>query len=308
MTAQTSKPTVELIGFPMDLGADRRGVDMGPSALRIAGITEKLEALGYAVKDGGDIPVRIQEEQQVRIPKLKYVGEIVKTAEILAAQVRGSLEAGRFPLCIGGDHSMALGTIAGIAAYCRSREKTAGVIWLDAHADMNTDETSPSGNIHGMPLAASLGVGSSQLTRILGFAPKVLPQHCALLAARQIDPPEKETIREVGLSVYTMTDIDRQGLGKIIDRVLADILPGIDHLHVSLDLDCVDPGVVRGVGTPVPGGLTYREAHLVMETIAECGCMASLEVAEVNPILDHKNNSAEFAAEIVASSLGLRIL
>jgi len=308
MTAQTSKPTVELIGFPMNLGADRRGVDMGPSALRIAGITEKLEALGYAVKDGGDIPVRIQEEQQVRIPKLKYVGEIVKTAEILAAQVRGSLEAGRFPLCIGGDHSMALGTIAGIAAYCRSREKTAGVIWLDAHADMNTDETSPSGNIHGMPLAASLGVGSSQLTRILGFAPKVLPQHCALLAARQIDPPEKETIREVGLSVYTMTDIDRQGLGKIIDRVLADILPGIDHLHVSLDLDCVDPGVVRGVGTPVPGGLTYREAHLVMETIAECGCMASLEVAEVNPILDHKNNSAEFAAEIVASSLGLRIL
>ena len=292
----------------MDLGADRRGVDMGPSALRIAGITERLQKLGYAVLDGGDIPVRIQEQQQVKKPNLKYVGEIVKTAEILAAQVRGSLEAGRFPLCIGGDHSMALGTIAGIAAYCRSREKTAGVIWLDAHADMNTDETSPSGNIHGMPLAASLGVGSPQLTRILGFAPKVLPQHCALLAARQIDPPEKETIREVGLPVYTMTDIDRQGIGNIIDRVLADILPGIDHLHVSLDLDCVDPGVVRGVGTPVPGGLTYREAHLVMETIAECGCMASLEVAEVNPILDHKNNSAEFAAEIVASSLGLRIL
>jgi len=308
MTAQTSKQTVELIGFPMDLGADRRGVDMGPSALRIAGITERLQKLGYAVLDGGDIPVRIQEQQQVKKPNLKYVGEIVKTAEILAAQVRGSLEAGRFPLCIGGDHSMALGTIAGIAAYCRSREKTAGVIWLDAHADMNTDETSPSGNIHGMPLAASLGVGSPQLTRILGFAPKVLPQHCALLAARQIDPPEKETIREVGLPVYTMTDIDRQGIGNIIDRVLADILPGIDHLHVSLDLDCVDPGVVRGVGTPVPGGLTYREAHLVMETIAECGCMASLEVAEVNPILDHKNNSAEFAAEIVASSLGLRIL
>jgi len=308
MSTETSKPTVELIGFPMDLGADRRGVDMGPSALRIAGVTEKLSALGYAVIDGGDIPVGIQEQQQVRKPNLKYVDEIVKTAEILAAQVCNSLEAGHFPLCIGGDHSMALGSIAGIAEFCRSRGRTPGVIWLDAHADINTDKTSPSGNIHGMPLAASLGIGSSKLTQVSGFTPKVRPQHCALLAARQIDPLEKETIRKVGLPVYTMTDIDRQGIGAVIDRVLADILPGIDHLHVSFDLDCVDPGVVRGVGTPVPGGLTYREAHLVMETIAECGCMASLEIAEVNPILDHNNNSAEFAAEIVASSLGLRIL
>jgi arginase len=173
---------------------------------------------------------------------------------------------------------------------------------------MNTDETSPSGNIHGMPLAASLGIGSAQLTHLLGFAPKVRPQNCALLAARQIDPQEKEAIRQAGLSVYTMTDIDRRGVGAVIDQILADLLPDIDHLHVSFDLDCVDPGVVRGVGTPVPGGLTYREMHLVMETIAECGCMASLDVAEVNPILDHKNSSAEFAAQIVASSLGLRIL
>jgi arginase len=292
----------------MDLGADRRGVDMGPSALRIAGISEKLEALGYAVRDTGDIPVRIQEEQQVKTPNLKYVGEIIKTAEILAGRVHRSLAAGCFPLCIGGDHSMALGSIAGIADYCRAQNLTPGVIWLDAHADMNTDETSPSGNIHGMPLAASLGVGSRRLTHLLGFAPKVLPRNCALLAARQIDALEKENIRRVGLPVYTMTDIDRQGIGAVIDRVLADIVPNVDHLHVSFDLDCVDPGVVQGVGTPVPGGLTFREAHLVMETIAECGCMASFEVAEVNPILDHQNNSAEFAAEIVASSLGLRIL
>ncbi len=308
MTLPKTKPTVELIGFPMDLGADRRGVDMGPSALRIAGITEKLEALGYAVQDSGDIPVRIQEEQRVKDPHLKYVDEIVRTAEVLAGRVRHSLQAGYFPLCIGGDHSMALGTIAGVADYCRTRDLTMGVIWLDAHADMNTDETSPSGNIHGMPLAASLGTGSEKLTHLRGFAPKVQPQNCALLAARQIDPLEKENIKKVGLPVYTMTDIDRRGVGAVIDQILADLLPDIDHLHVSFDLDCVDPRVVRGVGTPVPGGLTYREAHLVMETIAECGCMASLEVAEVNPILDYKNNSAEFAAEIVASSLGLRIL
>ena len=308
MNELNGKPTVELIGFPMDLGADRRGVDMGPSALRIAGITDKLTTLGYAVQDTGDIPVRIQEEQQVKIPNLKYVAEIVKTAEVLAGRVSRALGAGGFPLCIGGDHSMALGTIAGVADHCRGRRLTPGVIWLDAHADMNTDETSPSGNIHGMPLAASLGIGSAALTDLLGFAPKLQPQNCALLAARQIDPLEKENIRRAGLPVYTMTDIDRLGIGTVIDRVLADILPGVDHLHVSFDLDCVDPEVVRGVGTPVPGGLTYREAHLVMETIAECGCMASLEVAEVNPILDHKNSSAEFAAEIVASSLGLRIL
>ena len=308
MNELNDKPAVEMIGFPMDLGADRRGVDMGPSALRIAGITDKLTALGYAVNDTGDIPVRIKEEQQVKLPNLKYVAEIVKTAEVLAGRVSRALGAGGFPLCIGGDHSMALGTIAGVADHCRGRGLTPGVIWLDAHADMNTDETSPSGNIHGMPLAASLGIGSPTLTGLLGFAPKLQPQHCALLAARQIDPLEKETIRRAGLPVYTMTDIDRLGIGTVIDRVLADILPGVDHLHVSFDLDCVDPEVVRGVGTPVPGGLTYREAHLVMETIAECGCMASLEVAEVNPILDHKNSSAEFAAEIVASSLGLRIL
>lgn len=308
MAMQQSKPVVELIGFPMDLGADRRGVDMGPSALRIAGVTEKLEALGYAVQDTGDIPVRIQEEQRVKDPRLKYVDEIVRTAEVLAGRVHNALDAGCFPLCIGGDHSMALGTIAGIADYCRSQNLTAGVIWLDAHADMNTDETSPSGNIHGMPLAASLGIGSAQLTHLLGFAPKVRPQDCALLAARQIDPLEKDTIKKAGLPVYTMTDIDRRGVGAVIDQILADILPHIDHLHVSFDLDSVDPGVASGVGTPVPGGLTFREAHLVMETIAECGCMASLEVAELNPILDHKNNSAEFTAEIVASSLGLRIL
>ena len=308
MKEQLSKPVVELIGFPMDLGAGRRGVDMGPSALRIAGLAEKLEALGYAVRDTGDIPVRIREEQQVNIPNLKYVGEVVKTSEILAGRVRKSLENGCFPLVIGGDHSMALGSIAGIADYCRTRELTPGVIWLDAHADMNTDETSPSGNIHGMPLAASLGLGNERLTHLLGFAPKVLPENCALLGARQIDALERENIRRIGLPVYTMTDIDRKGIGTVIDRILADIPPRVDHLHVSFDLDCVDPGVVYGVGTPVPGGLTFREAHLVMETLAECGCMASFEVAEVNPILDHKNKSAEFAAEIVASSLGLRIL
>lgn len=307
-TSKTQSKHVDVIGFPMDLGADRRGVDMGPSALRIAGIEDKLELLGYKISDLGDVIIRNQERQKVKFTKLKYLKEIVKTSELLAKKVERSLDTGHFPLCLGGDHSMALGSIAGIAAHCKKNNKRLGVIWIDAHADMNTDETTPSGNIHGMPVAASLGLGSEDLTNIRGIAPKVKPENFHLIGIRSVDTLERKLIKKINLPVYTMTDIDRKGVYFIINKILKELKKNVDHIHVSFDLDSVDPTIAPGVGTPVPGGLSYRETHLIMETIAECGCMASLEVAEVNPILDDKNVSAEFAAELVASSMGMRIL
>ncbi len=300
--------TINVIGFPMDLGADRRGVDMGPSAVRIAGLRERLEKLGYKVIDSGDIFVQIMERQKITNPKLKYVSQIVKTSTILAKKVEKTLEMGRFPLCIGGDHSMALGSLAGISSYCKKHKLKLGLIWIDAHADMNTDQTSPSGNIHGMPLAASLGLGNEKLTQIYGFSPKLKSENCALIGIRSIDKMEKENIKKLNLSVYTMTDVDKLGVNRIITKVLKEFKDKVDHIHVSFDLDGVDPSVSPGVGTPVPGGLSYREAHLIMEAIADCGCMSSLEITEVNPILDDKNKSAQFAVEIIASSMGQRIL
>ena len=303
---------VNIIGFPMDLGSGRRGVDMGPSAIRIAGIEMKLQRLGYKVNDSGDIFIQNIERQIPNTlgtnPKLKYLPEILKTTKILAKKVEKVLEQGQFPLCLGGDHSMALGTIAGISSFCRKNDLEAGVIWIDAHADMNTDETTPSGNIHGMPMAASLGIGNEKLVNIFDFSPKVKPENCALIGVRSIDRLEKENIKKLGVTVYTMADIDKLGIHRIIARVLKQFQEKVDHIHVSFDLDVVDPTFAPGVGTPVPGGLSYREAHLLMESIAECGCMSSLEVTEVNPILDNKNKSAEFATNIIASSLGQRIL
>lgn len=292
----------------MDLGADRRGVDMGPSALRIAGLTERLEKLGYKIIDEGDISIQIRERQKVKNPKLKYLDEILKTSVTLAQKVEKALTKNHFPLCIGGDHSMGIGTIAGIASYCRKNNLKLGVIWIDAHADMNTDETTPSGNIHGMPLAACLGLGNKKLVNFYGFSPKLKPENAALIGVRSIDESEKKNIKKLNLSVHTMSDIDKIGIHRIIARVLNQFQEKVDHIHISFDLDSVDPTIAPGVGTPVPGGLSYREAHLLMESIAECGCMSSLEVTEVNPILDYKNKSAEFAAELIASSMGQRIL
>ena len=300
--------TVSIIGFPVDLGAGRRGVDMGPSALRIAGLESKLKALGYKVEDTGDINIEIMERQKIINPKLKYLDEILKTSKKLAARIEKVLEQNKFPLCLGGDHSMALGTLAGIASYCRKNNLTLGVIWIDAHEDMNTDETTPSGNIHGMPLAASMGLGHPELVDFYGFAPKLKPENCTIIAARSIDPEERINIKKLNPTVYTMSDVDKLGIHRIISRVLKQFKEKIDHIHVSFDVDSVDPNFAPGVGTPVPGGLNYREAHLLMESIAECGCMSSLGVAEVNPILDVKNNSAKFAADLIASSMGQRIL
>lgn len=305
---RTTDKTVSLIGFPMDLGAGRRGVDMGPSALRIAELEKKLEALGYEVVDEGDIQVKTQEIQRIADKRLRYLPEIARACEKLGQRVKKSLDEKRFPIILGGDHSMSIGSIAGAAAYCREQGKRLGVLWIDAHADMNTPETTPSGNIHGMPLSVSMGLGSPRLTSILGDFKKVEPPNVAIIGARSVDQGERELIRDLHVQVYTMLDIDKEGIYSVIDRVLTYFADNVDYVHVSFDLDSVDPTIAKGVGTPVPGGLSYREAHLIMEMVAERGKMGSLEVAEVNPILDDRNQSAAFAVDIICSCMGKRIL
>lgn len=299
---------IDIIGFPIDLGAGRRGVDMGPSALRIAHLQQKIESLGYNVHDSGDVAIEIMEMQEVENPKLKYLHEILRASEELAEKVEHSLSDGHFPLCIGGDHSMALGTIAGIAAHCKKNDRKLGVIWIDAHTDMNTDKTTPSGNIHGMPLSASMGYGHETLVSLHGLAPKVQPENVVVIGARSIDNTEKEIIRKSGAQVFTMAEVDRIGIHRIASRVLKKFKNQVDHLHVSFDVDGLDPALAPGVGTPVMGGLSYREAHTLMETIAECNCMSSFEISEVNPILDMRNQSADIAVELTASAFGKSIL
>ncbi len=299
---------VRIIGFPMDLGAGRRGVDMGPSAIRIAGVSDKLRALGYNVIDAGDIEIRTAESQEIEDPKLRYLPEISKACTLLAAEVEAALDHDEFPLVLGGDHSMSIGTLAGIAAHCKRTDKRLGVIWIDAHTDINIPETSPSGNIHGMPVAVSLGYGPKELTAIAGDFPKLLPHQLVYIGLRSVDEGERSLIRKLKIEAHTMADLDKHGVHRLIMKAVTSLRAKVDHLHVSFDLDSVDPMVASGVGTPVPGGLTYREAHLIMEAIADTGYMASMEVAEVNPILDNKNASAEFAADLIASSMGKRIL
>ncbi|MBI2793395.1 MAG: arginase [Ignavibacteria bacterium] len=299
---------VRLIGFPIDLGTDRRGVDMGPSAMRIADIDLRLQALGYSVIDEGDIPIRnieIQEEQHAR---LKYLPEVAEMSHVLSTRVKDVLDSGEFPLIIGGDHSMSIGSLAGIGAHCKENDKTLGVIWIDAHADMNTAETTPSGNIHGMPLAIAMGYGDSSLTSIGGDFRKLDPRNLAIIGLRSIDPGERLLIKELGVAAYTMFDIDKLGMHEVATRILEEMSRSVDHLHISFDVDGVDPDIAPGVGTPVPGGLTFRETHLFMEMISRIDAYASLDVAEVNPILDVRNKTAEFAADVVASSMGKRIL
>ncbi len=300
--------SVRIIGFPMDLGAGRRGVDMGPSALRIACVAEKLRALGYNVSDAGDIDVRIPEVAEINNPHLKYLAEITDACSTLATEVEAALNHDEFPLVLGGDHSMAIGTIAGIANHCKKHKKRFGVIWIDAHADINTPDTSPSGNIHGMPVAVSLGIGAPELTKVGGDFTTLAPHQIAMIGLRSVDEGEVAIIKKLKIEAYSMSDLDKHGVHRIIAKVLTSMRAKVDHLHVSFDLDSVDPMYAPGVGTPVPGGLTYREAHLIMEAIADTGYMSSLEIAEVNPILDDRNKSAEFAADLIASSMGKRIL
>ena len=316
-----TRPPVRIIGCPMDLGAGRRGVDMGPSALRIAGVGRVLQGLGYTVHDWGDIAVRTAEAHpagsgDLQSPdsaaggkaQLHFLAEIAATCRTLCNVVGQALSDGEFPLVLGGDHSMAIGTLAGLAAVLHPRGAQLGVLWIDAHADLNTPDSSPSGNIHGMPLAVALGRGAPELTGIGGDFAKLTPERLVYIGLRSVDSGERALIRQLGIRSYTMTDIDRQGIAGVAQEALEWLLPRCDHLHVSFDLDSLDPLLAPGVGTPVPGGLSYREAHYLMEALAESGRLASLEVAEVNPVLDNRNASSELAAGLVASALGLRVL
>ena len=291
----------------MDLGAGRRGVDMGPSAIRIAGVSEKLTALGHTVVEEGDIPVKAPELQKIRNDKLKYLPEIVRACTLLSAKTEKILAAGGFPLILGGDHSIAIGTIGGIASFWRRQKKRLGILWIDAHGDLNTVDTTPSGNIHGMPLAAAIGLGAIELTSVGGDFKKVDPHDVVLIGTRDLDNGERKFIKQLGINIFTMEEIDRHGISVVMARALRK-LKTVDHLHVSFDLDGVDPQVAPGVGTPVKGGLNYREAHLIMETLNESGKINSLEIVEVNPILDNRNQSAEFAVELIQSGFGKTIL
>ena len=299
---------VHVLGVPMDLGSGRRGVDMGPSAIRIAGVAARLTELGHKVVDEGDVVIKNIEELKVGNARARYLPEIARASAIIARKVERIMGLGHFPLVLGGDHSIAVGTVSGIAAFAQNAGRKLGVLWVDAHGDINTPETSPSGNVHGMPLAALLGFGVPELTSIAGASPKVNPANVALVGIRSLDAGEKKRLKETGVQVHTMSDIDRQGVHRVMKKALARVTDGTDYVHVSMDLDAVDPSVAPGVGTPVKGGLDYREAHLIMEVIADAGVMTSLELVEVNPILDERNTSAEFAVELVQSAFGKKIL
>lgn len=295
---------ITVIGVPMDLGADRRGVDMGPSAIRYANLQGKLQQIGFEVEDIGNLQVPTPETYEIGDTKLKYLREIVRVNEELAQTVSHVMEKGRFPLVLGGDHSIAIGTIAGVSRL----QKRTGVIWFDAHGDLNTAETSPSGNIHGMPLAASLGLGHPDLTNCAGEGPKVSPEHVALIGVRSLDEGEKRTIQENGIHVFTMHEIDRMGMAKVVEEALNIVTNGTDGVHLSLDLDGIDPNEAPGVGTPVAGGVTYRESHLALEIISQADVLTSAEFVEVNPILDVENKTAKVAVALIGSVFGERVL
>ena len=299
---------IRILGVPLDLGQERRGVDMGPSAVRAAGLNSALKALGHKVEDAGNIHVKIPEEQHFGDRHAKYLHEIAETCQEVAHRVYQALEAGFFPLSLGGDHSVAIGTQAGVAKFYRDREKSIGLLWIDAHADMNTPESSPSGNVHGMPFAATLGIGPESLTQIFGFSPKVAPKNCVLIGARNLDSPERTHVKQSGINVFTMRDIDEQGMGAVVEKSLALATDGACGFMVSFDMDVMDPTDAPGVGTPVPGGITFREAHLAMEMIADSKKMVALELVEVNPIIDTGNRTAALGVGLVTSALGKKIL
>jgi len=300
---------IRIIGVPLDLGAARRGVDMGPSAVRVAGLEARLEALGHEVKDGGNISVAIAETKPEGQENARYLKEITETCTHAAEAVLRSLEEGMTPVVLGGDHSVAAGTVSGVAEFYRRENKKIGLIWIDAHSDINTPETSPSGNVHGMPLAALLGLGPESLANIFGYSPKVAPENTVLIGVRDIDATEKENIRRAGITeVYTMRDIDERGMRTVMEEALRAAGRGTAGYHVSLDMDWIDPEDAPGVGTPVRGGATYREAHLAMEIIADHGRMLSFEIVEVNPVIDERNRTADLAVELISSAFGKKIL
>ena len=299
---------IRVIGVPLDLGQSRRGVDMGPSAVRVAGLQARLEELGHIVEDAGNVAVALPEQKKEGDPHAKYLKEITATCTKHAELVVKTLELGKVPMVLGGDHSVAAGTVAGVAQFYRHQEQRIGLIWIDAHTDINTPETSPSGNVHGMPLAATMGLGPAELTNLFNFSPKVSPENCVLVGVRDIDAIEKANVRRAGIAVLTMRDIDERGMRNVMEEALRIAGRGTVGYHVSLDMDWIDPEVAPGVGTPVRGGATYREAHLAMEIIADHGRMLSFEVVEVNPVIDEHNRTADLAVELTLSAFGKKIL
>jgi arginase len=299
---------ISIVGVPMDLGADRRGVDMGPSALRYANLNEKLQGLGHEVQDLGDVGVIIPETRHFGDPHAKYLREIADACVHLANLVLKVRLEGRIPIVLGGDHSIAVGTVSGVAQSFRRDGKKIGLMWFDAHADFNTPEISPSGNVHGMPLAAIMGYGPAELTHIFGFSPKIEPQHAVMIGIREVDPEERELVKKSGVRVFTMKEIDRRGIGTVMDEALSIVTNGTDGYAVTLDADFLDPYESPGVATPVRGGADYREAHLAMEMIADTQKMVSFEIAEINPILDVQNKTAQFGTELILSAFGKQIL
>jgi arginase len=301
-------PTAHLIGVPLDLGGNRRGVDMGPSAIRISGLTEQLGMLGVVVTDKGDIPSPLPEVKGPGDPRKRYIRDITRVCQKLYQTALASLHDGALPIVLGGDHSLGAGSVAATATWLRGRSQPLGLIWVDAHADINSPATSPSGNVHGMPLAALLGGDPLELARIGGPDASIRPEHTVLVGIRNLDDREKEIVRASGVHAFTMKDIDRLGIAGVMDRALAAASAGTGGIHVSFDLDVCDPAIAPGVGTPVKGGLDYREAHYVMEAVAESGRLVALDLVEVNPALDVRNTTAELATELATSALGKRIL
>ena len=296
---------IALISVSIDLGAGRRGVDMGPSALRIAGIAEALEAVGHRVHEGGTIAAGGLETSDPGDAALRFLDEVARVTARTRFLVSRALGENRFPVILGGDHSLSIGSIAAVADHFRERRKPIGAIWVDAHTDLNLPETTPSGNIHGMPLAVLMGRGDGRLT---GPVPSLRPEHVCVLGARELDPGEKALISELGVRVFTMSEIDARGMAPCMDEALERATDGTAGFHLSFDLDVLDPRFAPGVGTPVHGGLTNREAHLVCETAARSGRLVGLDLVELNPVLDHRNDTAVLAVGLVASALGKTIL
>lgn len=301
--APSSKRRIAIIGATLDLGQGRRGVDMGPSAIRYAGLEERLTSLGHDVRDHGNVETAVPEATALHDERARFLPEIQETCARIAAKVVEEAEAGAMPLVLGGDHSLAMGTLGGLAAV----HGVGGALWIDAHADVNTPETSPTGNVHGMPLAAALGLAGPEFESDAWPLPALDPRRVALLGLRQADEGERKLLREAGVRVFTMSELDRIGVERATREAL-DRIAGPGFVHVSLDMDALDPELAPGVGTPVRGGLTYREAHLALELVAESGLAGSLEVVEVNPILDRENTTALTAVELVASALGKTII
>jgi arginase len=302
------RKTIRIIGVPLDLGASRRGTDVGPSALRIAGLGNALRRLGFDVALEEDIPAPAMETRRSEDKKARYKPQILDVCTRLAKRVKEVLDGGDFPLVLGGDHSIAMGTVAGAAAHYREAAQSIGLLWFDAHGDMNVPGVSPSGNIHGMPLAHLLGKGDDDLKNILGFSPKVKPENVALIGVRAIDAHERQIIRESGIHAFTMREIDEHGMATVARRALEIVNDGTEGFHVSFDVDGCDPTVIPGSGTLVPGGVSFREAHLLMEYVADSRRLSSLEIVELNPFLDERNISAKRALELILSAMGKSIL